>query len=307
MSARPCKTRLVVSVIRKKVLQLSLVDILIALIPAFGLGFQVISMQLIGGKYTNKVMGMAIVTLIVGIGVYLIKRPVLTPTLWLGAALSGIGFCVGIILQVKSFSLVGVTMTMPVSVGEQLVGTALVGAICFHEWVTASQWMLGIGALILIVVGIACTAYQEESSQGSDLKKGMLYLLISSIGFVAYASFPTAFHLSGWDVVFPQAVAIFITMIILCSFEKDSQLFAAKTWQNMATGVCFAIANLGIIFSNAINGVAVGYTISQLNVVISTLGGLWILHETKTAKEIKFIIAGVILVVAGAVLIGITK
>ena len=43
---------------------MSVTDILIALVPALGLGFQVICMQLIGGKYTNKVMGMAIVTLI---------------------------------------------------------------------------------------------------------------------------------------------------------------------------------------------------------------------------------------------------
>ncbi|WP_076459726.1 GRP family sugar transporter [Limosilactobacillus caccae] len=286
---------------------MSLVDILIALIPAFGLGFQVISMQLIGGKYTNKVMGMAIVTLIVGIIVYFIKQPVLTPALWIGSALSGIGFCIGIILQVKSFSLVGVTMTMPISVGEQLVGTALVGAICFHEWTSANQWLLGIGALVLIVGGIAMTAYHEKSEQGSNVKKGMLYLIISSLGFVAYASFPTAFKLSGWDVVFPQAVAIFVAMVILCAFEKDNQMFAKKTWQNMATGACFAIANLGIIFSNQINGVAVGYTISQLNVIISTLGGLWILHESKTPKEVKFTIAGVLLVVAGGIMIGITK
>lgn len=286
---------------------MSVMDILIALVPALGLGFQVICMQLIGGKYTNKVMGMAIVTLLVGIGVYFVKQPVLTPVLWLGAALSGLGFCIGIILQVKSFSLVGVSMTMPISVGEQLVGTALVGALCFHEWTTVNQWLLGIGALILIVIGIAMTAYQEHRDQGSNVKRGMLYLLVSSLGFVAYASFPTAFHLGGWDMVFPQAVAIFVAMIILCSFEKQPQLFAAKTWQNMATGVCFAIANLGIIFSNEINGVAVGYTISQLNVIISTLGGLWILHESKTPKEVKMIIAGVILVVAGGIMIGVTK
>lgn len=286
---------------------MTITDILIALIPAFGLGFQVICMQLIGGKYTNKVMGMAIVTLIVGVVVYLLKRPPLTTGLWIGSALSGIGFCIGIILQVKSFSLVGVSMTMPVSVGEQLVGTALIGAICFHEWTNFTQWLLGIGALILIIGGIALTAYQEEQDKGRNIKKGMLYLLVSSLGFVAYASFPTAFHLSGWDVVFPQAVAIFIAMIILCSFEKDNQLWGIKTWQNMATGVCFAIANLGIIFSNQINGVAVGYTISQLNVIISTLGGLWILHEAKTPKEVRFIISGLILVVAGGVMIGITK
>lgn len=286
---------------------MTLTGILIALVPVFGLGFQVIAMQLIGGKTTNKVMGMATVTLLVGIAVYLLRRPVLTPSLWLGSALSGIGFCIGIILQVKSFSLVGVSMTMPISVGEQLVGTALVGAICFGEWTTVNQWLLGIGALILIIGGIAMTAYHENSEQGSNVKKGMIYLLISSLGFVAYASFPTAFKLSGWDVVFPQAVAIFIAMVIICLFLHEANLFGVKTWQNVITGICFSIANLGIIFSNQINGVAVGYTISQLNVIISTLGGLWILHETKTSKELKFTIGGVILVVAGAVLIGMTR
>ena len=158
---------------------MSVMDILIALVPALGLGFQVICMQLIGGKYTNKVMGMAIVTLLVGIGVYFVKQPVLTPVLWLGAALSGIGFCIGIILQVKSFSLVGVSMTMPISVGEQLVGTALVGALCFHEWTTVNQWLLGIGALILIAIGIAMT-------RGATLRGGC-----STSWFPHWASWPT--------------------------------------------------------------------------------------------------------------------
>lgn len=97
---------------------MSITDILIALVPAFGLGFQVISMQLIGGKYTNKVMGMALTTLLVGIVVFFIRPPHITPGLLIGSALCGIGFSVGIILQIKSFDLVGVTMTMPISVGE---------------------------------------------------------------------------------------------------------------------------------------------------------------------------------------------
>ena len=87
---------------------MSVMDILIALVPALGLGFQVICMQLIGGKYTNKVMGMAIVTLLVGIGVYFVKHPVKTPVILLGAALSGVGFCIGNIFQVNIFSQVGV-------------------------------------------------------------------------------------------------------------------------------------------------------------------------------------------------------
>lgn len=84
---------------------MSLVDILIALIPAFGLGFQVISMQLIGGKYTNKVMGMAVVTLLVGIVVYFIKQPVLTPALWMVRRLVGSAFALELFCKLKVFHL----------------------------------------------------------------------------------------------------------------------------------------------------------------------------------------------------------
>ena len=55
------------------------------------------------------------------------------------------------------------------------------------------------------------------------------------------------------------------------------------------------------------NGVALGFTLSQMNVVVATLGGMLLLHETKTSKETKFTLGGLILVVAGGLLIGMTK
>ncbi len=75
----------------------------------------------------------------------------------------------------------------------------------------------------------------------------------------------------------------------------------------MATGVLFAIANITVMFSNQMNGVAVGWTLSQMNVIFSTLGGLFILHEKKTPKEMRFVIAGMVLIAIGGILIGITK
>lgn len=80
-----------------------------------------------------------------------------------------------------------------------------------------------------------------------------------------------------------------------------------KSWENIATGFCFAIANLTILLSNQLNGVAVRFTLSQLNVVVATLGGLFILHEKKTHNEMISVLAGLTLVVIGAVLIRTTK
>lgn len=71
----------------------SVIDTLIAL----DLESQVICLQLIDGKETNKVVGMTIM-----VGISFVKPP---------ALLAGGGFCTGIILQAKSFSLVGIALT----------------------------------------------------------------------------------------------------------------------------------------------------------------------------------------------------
>lgn len=55
---------------------------LIALIPALGWGFQSIVMQKIGGKFTNKVMGMVITTFIFSVVIAFFKHPAsITPNL----------------------------------------------------------------------------------------------------------------------------------------------------------------------------------------------------------------------------------
>ncbi|EGO9940201.1 hypothetical protein IET06_002530 [Enterococcus faecium] len=44
-----------------------------------------------------------------------------------------------------------------------------------------------------------------------------------------------------------------------------------------------------------------------MNVIVSTLGGMLILHETKTSKETRYTLDGLLLVVTGGLLIGLTK
>ncbi|WP_242361980.1 GRP family sugar transporter [Limosilactobacillus antri] len=285
---------------------MSLTSLIIALIPALGFGFEIISMQLIGGSFTNKCMGMGLTTLFAGLVVYFVRMPVLSPRQIIGATICGAGEALGLIFQVKSLDLVGATMTMPISIGEQLIGNNLIGAIFFGEWATTGKWLYGISAIVVIIVGICLTSYHEQKSRGADVKKGNLLLLISSLGFIAYGSAPNAFHLTGWDVLPPEAVAIFITYVIVGSMQKDdhNQMWDQYTWKNMLTGACDVIANFTLVFSIAINGESVGYTFSQMSVIISTLGGFFILHEARTKKETKLTILGLVLVVIGAILIG---
>ena len=56
--------------------------------------------------------------------------------------------------QLKSVHLIGVSKTMPISTGMQLVGTTLFSAIFLGEW-RIVQVVMGLIAMILLVVGIS--------------------------------------------------------------------------------------------------------------------------------------------------------
>ncbi|MBS7576058.1 MULTISPECIES: GRP family sugar transporter [unclassified Enterococcus] len=285
-------------------------SILLGLVPALMWGLQPLVMQKIGGKATNQQMGMAMGTLLFSLGVLFFHQPAWSLNLIVASLACGLVWSFGQINQIKSFHIIGVSRAMPISTGTQLIGTSLVGVLYFQEWTKSMQFILGISALILIILGVTFTAFQEKNQQASqrvDMKKGVLILVISSIAFVLYAVIPRVAGINGWDAVFPQAIGMLLGSILFCSFEKQPDIFGQKSFYNIITGFFFAIANITMMLSNETNGVALGFTLSQMNVIVSTLGGMLILHEVKTSKEIKYTLGGLILVVAGGILIGMTK
>ncbi|AFS79805.1 putative sugar uptake protein [Gottschalkia acidurici 9a] len=289
----------------------NLENVLFGLIPALMWGIQPIIMTKIGGRPTKKVMGMALGIFIVSLIVFIFKRPQeWTTRLIIISLIDGIALSYGLINQIKGFSLLGISRGMPISTGTQLVGAALFGVLYFKEWSTVEQYMLGIAALILIILGVTMTTLQENNEaqiQKESIKKGLITLILSSLGFVIYTVILRIADITIWDALLPQAIGMLIGSYFLSKREDRSKLFVPKTFQNILTGFIFAIANITLMISNVMNGLAIGFTLTQMNVVIATIGGLIILKESKTPKEFKFTIIGLLLVVLGGILIGITK
>jgi glucose uptake protein len=215
-------------------------------------------------------------------------------------------------MQVYSFDLLGISKAMPISTGEQLIGTVLIGALYFHEWTTVKQFSIGVLAVVLIIVGVVIIALKGRGranggNAGQSLAYALGVLTISSFGLIGYAVIPRVFNLNGWDMLLPQSLAMWVSMFLFISVVPGNQIWSAKSWQNIVTGMCFAVANLAILISNQVNGLAIGYTLSQLNVVIATLGGLFILHEHHGKNGRLRISVGLTLVIAGAIFIGTTR
>lgn len=296
-------------------------SILIGLIPALGWGFQGIIMQKIGGTTANKQMGMVLTALVMSIVVALIDPIAWSPALIAAAAVNGIPWAIAQILQIKSFDYLGVSRAMPLTSGIQLILTSVIGAFYFNEWPHAWQMGVGFAGIALIIVGTVLTTYTEagqETTSKSDIRKGVIITAISSALYVAYATAARFFNVDSFQILLPQALFMLAATIVISIivskrdsvdgvFGRVEGVFGLKSWQNMLTGVLWSVANIAVLFSNQVNGVAVGWTLANMNLIFATLGGLFILHEKKTPKELKFVIAGMIIIAAGGIAIGATK
>ena len=285
-------------------------NILIGLLPALFWGILPLCVSKIGGRPTQQIMGTTIGVLLTAVVASIFFLPVAgSAGAWLLCFLSGAFWAFGQMNQYRAFTQIGVSKTMPLSTGMQLAGTSLMGVLVFGEWGSAMQKMVGTLALALIIIGIWMTTKQEnpDRNAGGNLKAGIITLLISTIGYVGYSFFPNFTDIPGQEKFLPQALGMAVSAVLLSRFEKDgSRPWDKKVLQNLIGGVIFSGAALSYLVSiePARNGVATGFTLSQMNVVIATLGSVYLLGEKKTPKEMRFILFGLALVVAGGVMIG---
>ncbi|KXZ20697.1 glucose transporter GlcU [Bacillus nakamurai] len=281
-------------------------DIFLAILPAIFWGSIVLFNVKLGGGPYSQTLGTTIGALIFSAVIYLVIHPVLTPFIIIVGVVSGLFWAVGQSNQLKTIEYIGVSKTMPISTGMQLVSTALFGVIVFHEWSTATTVILGILALIFIVIGIVLTSLESEKSeeQAGQLKKGIVTLVISTIGYLIYVVVARLFNVDGWVALFPQAIGMFIGGLILTYKHKP---FNKYTIRNIIPGLIWASGNMFLFISQPKVGVATSFSLSQMGIVISTLGGIFLLGEKKTKRQLISIAIGIVLIILGGVLLGIAK
>jgi len=288
-------------------------NLLIGLLPMIGWGLFPILTGKFGGKPVNQILGATYGTLIFAIIVAIVHQtPFLTGKALLFTFLSGVCWSAGQILVFYAFSEMGVSRTMPVSTGFQLVGASLWSVIVLGEWATGQAKLIGFSAIILIIFGVWLTTYSQEKlpkeDGGMNTVKGVLLVACAEIGYLGYSAFPQSVKVSGFSAFLPQALGMAVVATVFAIATKSNRAtkpFKTKSsYTNIISGLFFAFAALTYLISArpSVNGLATGFILSQMNVVIATLGGIYVLHEKKTKKEMGFILTGLVLVViAGSV------
>ena len=254
----------------------------------------------------HQIVGSVLGAFLFGVVVTLIKRPAFNMTSFLLAMVAGAAWVVGQCGQYYSYSKIGVSETMPLSTGLQLIGVPLVGVLIFGEWASTQAKLFGFLGILALVVGVAFTSLTDKgTAEGNKQNQTstMIILALTTLGYITSSSIPKALKGDGVMIFLGQTIGMMIaTFIYLVATKQLKVLKEKESYQVIPAGVIFAIAALSYIISVQMNGVNLAFVMSQLCVVISTLGGIVFLHEQKTKKGYIYTAIGLVLIVAGAVL-----
>lgn len=276
-------------------------------IPAIGWGLMPLFVA--GVKKSNiyhQIVGSVLGAFLFGVVVTLIKRPAFNMTSFLLAMVAGAAWVVGQCGQYYGYSKIGVSETMPLSTGLQLIGVPLVGVLIFGEWASTQAKLFGFLGILALVVGVAFTSLTDKgTAEGNKQNQTstMIILALTILGYITSSSIPKTLKGDGVMIFLGQTIGMMIATFIYIVATKQLKVLKEKeSYQVIPAGVIFAIAALSYIISVQMNGVNLAFVMSQLCVVISTLGGIVFLHEQKTKKGYIYTAIGLVLIVAGAVL-----
>ena len=285
-------------------------SIVFALIPMFAWGSIGLVSGKLGGDANQQTLGMTIGAFLFSLIVFFVTMPTIDGWIVVIGLLSGLCWSVGQNGQFHGMKYLGVSVGLPLSTGMQLILNTIAGALFFGEWTQSRDYLLGITALILLVTGAYLTARQEGEQMPEtenkmlDFPRGFRSLISSTIGYGAYTIIITWAGIDPLAIILPQSIG----MLIGASFFALRKTKVNRAvWKNTLSGLLWGIGNVCMLITVQQIGLAVGFSLSQMGIIISTLGGIFLLGEKKTKKEFKYVVFGCLLVIFGGILLGYMK
>jgi len=232
----------------------------------------------------------------IGIGAIIFALTMLpfygSPTIDIYGVSAGVIWVAASVLMLLAVKYIGLARAAPIDGSLVIITSFLWGLLFFKEQLGSLLFAL-IG-LTLLVIGMPLIAVGEKRN-GS--KKG--YILAISAGLLWGAIFvPLKLADTLESTYFSMAFTIFIIGIILMIAAR--QFRTKDVAVGTAAGVLWNAANLTSFIAIASLGLAIGYPLTQLAILIAVLWGLLYFKEVTQKKSSLAIYAGAAVVLIGS-------
>ncbi|WP_068268873.1 GRP family sugar transporter [Caviibacter abscessus] len=219
---------------------------------------------------------------------------------FLAGITSGLFWVLGFYYQTKCLKKIGISRIIPPSTAMQIFGTTIIGILVFREKVNV---YLVIICILALIIGVNLAVYKQKKENINKIDKYIIIdLIISTIGFVVYATVIKYFKVDAKSSILPQTMGMVLGSLYL-NKNNLKDLLSIKVVQNMLAGILWFVGNISMFLSSEVLGITVAFAISQLNVAVSVSSAIIILKEHKTKKELIYISIGIILIILSGIFI----
>jgi glucose uptake protein GlcU len=178
------------------------------------------------------------------------------------------------------------------------------GVILFKELTGLMNIIFGLLGVLLIFIGCVLVGSTKKEREKST-KKGIILALIAAVFFGSGFVPLKLTGMSGGEYFFQMSTGIMMTstliFVLKINIPKDLQIT-----KGLLTGILWSIANLFGIYATLSLGLSRGGPITQIAALIGALWGLFYFKEFKEKKQIIQIIISSLIVVTGAILLGLS-
>lgn len=216
--------------------------------------------------------------------------------------LSGIIWAIGNLLSLLAIEDIGISRANPLWMVNNIVGF-LWGVLLFNELTGFMSIVLGSIGVLCIFIGCIFIGRIKKQVKETARKRGIIFAIVAGILFGStYVPFKM-FGTIGNEYFFQMSIGLILTSTVIFLLKKSIPT-KLQIKKGFMSGIIWSIGNLFGTYTVAILGISRGLPLTQLAVLISTTWGLFYFKEFKEKNQIFQIILSSLIIVIGAVLLG---
>lgn len=268
-----------------------------ALLAAFGWGTYFVPVKKVGLDKIFQLQGGT------GIGALAFAGAILpfygTATLDIHGIIAGIIWVAASVMMLLSVRQIGLARASPLDGGLVMVSSFLWGLLYFNEQL--SSLVMAVIGLALLVAGMPLIAVGEKKD-GS--RKG--YALAVGAGLLWGSIFvPLKLASTLESTYFSMTLTICVLGVALMLVSR--QMAAKRVVVGVAAGVMWNVSNLASFAAIASLGLAIGYPLTQIAILVAALWGLLYFKEVNRRRSMAAIYAGASVILAGSVFLALSS
>jgi glucose uptake protein len=250
------------------------------------------------------------ISFLLSLVVYLLTLPIITlQTVYLGI-ISGIFWSLGAISLITGMKKIGMGKVVAIQASIQIILASIAGMIFFNEILGKgiNNFFVAFLGIIFIILGIYTTSSIIEKKNDKSNKMGLLFALISGIMFTISILPIRIAESNPLAIIFPMTFGMCLTSwLFVIKVEKRIKTSLLTIKKSMLSGVIWLIGNYLDFFAIGMIGLAKGYSLGQLCVLIASLWSIFYFREFMKKKNIISLIISAVVIILGAALLAFAK